>query len=131
MQNITSLSNHLRQPNWEENEVILLLNTTEKIAKGDLERTEAISLLSRLLRLRLAAKGISVGAKTRNESVIHLQIHWMEIYLETGQAKNLSGLFVEIARLKANNPEKYAMLFRQAEEELQELHIDFFPQSSS
>ena len=51
--------------------------------------------------------------------------------METGQAKNISAPFVEIARLKANNPEKYAMLSRQAEEALKELRIDFFPQPSS
>lgn len=76
--------------------------------------------------MRLAAKGIPVDEKIRNEAGIHLQLHWIEVYLKSGKAMNISKLFVEVARLKADAPEKYARLSRKAEEELAELAINFF-----
>ena len=48
---------------------------------------------------------------------------WMERYLETGQARNISKLFIKIARLRADAPDRYAALLRRAKEELEELGI--------
>ena len=113
----------VRQPLWDENEVALLLDTAEKIARGELKRPYAVRRLSQILRRRLAAKGIQIDEKTRNEAGIHLQLHWMELYLESGKPKNISKLFVKIARLKADAPDRYAALSRRAEEELKELGV--------
>ena len=52
-----------------------------------------------------------------------VQLHWMERYLETGQARNISKLFIKIARLRADAPDRYAALLRRAKEELEELGI--------
>lgn len=112
-----------RQPHWDEHEVAILLDTAEKVARKELERPYAVRRLSQILRMRLAAKDFPLDEKTRNEAGIQLQLHWMERYLETGQARNISKLFIKIARLRADAPDRYAALLRRAKEELEELGI--------
>ena len=112
-----------RQLHWDEHEVAILLDTAEKVARKELERPYAVRRLSQILRMRLAAKDFPLDEKTRNEAGIQLQLHWMEHYLETGQAKSISKLFVKIARLRADAPDRYAALLRRAKEELEELGI--------
>ena len=119
----TSSVSPTRQPHWDELEVALLLDTAEKVARKELERPYAVRRLSQILRMRLAAKDFPLDEKTRNEAGIQLQLHWMERYLETGQARNISKLFIKIARLRADAPDRYAALLRRAKEELEELGI--------
>lgn len=119
----TSSVSPVLQPRWDEHEVALLLDTAEKVARKELERPYAVRWLSQILRMRLAAKDFPLDEKTRNEAGIQLQLHWMEHYLETGQAKSISKLFVKIARLRADAPDRYAALLRRAKEELEELGI--------
>ena len=118
-----SLLSPARQPHWDEHEVAILLDTAEKVARKELERPYAVRRLSQILRMRLAAKDFPLDEKTRNEAGIQLQLHWMERYLETGQARNISKLFIKIARLRADAPDRYAALLRRAKEELEELGI--------
>lgn len=47
----------------------------------------------------------------------------MEMYLETGQARNISKLFVEITRLRADAPEKYTKISNQLRKYLIEFDI--------
>ena len=119
------------QLHWDETEVVLLLGTAESIAREELERPKTVRQLSRILRMRLAAKTIPVDEKTRNEAGMHLQLHWIEVYLETGKAKNISKLFVEIARLKADAPEKICQPFQEDKRGAGRARHQLFPKTIS
>lgn len=113
-----------QQPQWDETEAVLLHNIAERVANGGIDRTEAVSQLSRVLRMRLAARGGFMDATTRNTSGIHLQLHRMEQYIASGATKGISKLFMDIAKLRIEKPKVYDLLLRKAEDELNELCVD-------
>ena len=68
-------------------------------------------------------QGHPVDGKPRHEAGIHLHPHWMKMYLETGQARNISKLFVDITSLRADTPEKYTKISNQLRKYLIEFDI--------
>lgn len=101
---------------WNKFEVALLVDTYEKVAKGELVRKDAISQLSKRLRYRMIKNGIEVNEKYRNENGIQLQLSIME-YIITDGEKGLAGhsqLFEEIAKLSKENHEEYVDLLKEA-----------------
>lgn len=114
----------VQQPQWDETEAVLLHNIAERVANGSIDRTEAVNQLSRVLRMRLAARGGFVDERTRNTNGIHLQLLKMEQYMAFGSARNISKLFMDIAKLRKEKPKVYDLLLRKAEDELNELCVD-------
>lgn len=63
---------------WNKYEAALLVDTYEKVAKGELARKVAVAKLSKRLRYRKIKNGIEVNEKYRNENGIQLQLSIME-----------------------------------------------------
>ena len=101
---------------WNKFEVALLVDTYEKVAKGELLRKAAIAKLSRRLRYRKIMNGIEVNEKYRNENGIQLQLSVMENILTHGEKglASRSRLFEEIAKLATENHEEYIELLHEA-----------------
>lgn len=94
---------------WNKFEAALLVDTYEKVAKGELVRKVAITKLSKRLRYRKIKNGIEVNEKYRNENGIQLQLSIMENILTHGE-KGLashSRLFEEVAQLATENHDEY------------------------
>lgn len=101
---------------WSKYEAALLVDTYEKVAKGELARKDAISKLSKRLRYRMIRNGIEVNEKYRNENGIQLQLSIME-YIMTDGEKGLAGhsqLFEQIANLSKENHDEYSNLLNEA-----------------
>lgn len=113
-----------QQPQWDETEAVLLHNIAERVANGSVDRTEAVNQLSRVLRMRLAARGGFMDEKTRNFGGVNFQLRRMEQYIASGATEGVSKLFMNIVNLRKENPRKYDLLLRKAEEELNELCIN-------
>ena len=101
---------------WNKFEAALLVDTYEKVAKGELLRKAAIAKLSRRLRYRKIMNGIEVNEKYRNENGIQLQLSVMENILTHGEKglASRSRLFEEIAKLATENHEEYIELLHEA-----------------
>lgn len=101
---------------WNKFEAALLVDTYEKVAKGDLARKDAISRLSKRLRYRMIKNGIEVNERYRNENGIQLQLSIMEYILTNGEKglANHSQLFEEIAKLSKENHNGYVELLNEA-----------------
>lgn len=101
---------------WNKYEAALLVDTYEKVAKGELVRKDAISKLSKRLRYRMIKNGIEVNEKYRNENGIQLQLSIMEYILTDGEKglANHSQLFEEIAKLSKDNHNDFALLLDEA-----------------
>lgn len=101
---------------WNKFEAALLVDTYEKVAKGELVRKVAITKLSKRLRYRKIKNGIEVNEKYRNENGIQLQLSIMENILTHGE-KGLashSRLFEDVAQLATENQDEYIELLHEA-----------------
>ena len=101
---------------WNKFEAALLVDTYEKVAKGELVRKVAITKLSKRLRYRKIKNGIEVNEKYRNENGIQLQLSIMENILTHGE-KGLashSRLFEDVAQLATENHDEYIELLHEA-----------------
>lgn len=101
---------------WNKFEAALLVDTYEKVAKGELVRKVAVAKLSKRLRYRKIKNGIEVNEKYRNENGIQLQLSIMENILTHGE-KGLpshSRLFEDVAQLATENHDEYIELLHEA-----------------
>ena len=101
---------------WNKFEATLLVDTYEKVARGELVRKVAIAKLSKRLRYRKIMNGIEVNEKYRNENGIQLQLSIMENILTHGE-KGLashSRLFEDVAQLATENHDEYIELLHEA-----------------
>lgn len=122
---------------WNKFEAALLVDTYEKVAKGEIARKDAISKLSKRLRYRMIKNGIEVNEKYRNENGIQLQLSIMEYILTDGEKglANHSQLFEEIAGLSKNDRGDFVGLleeaFRMYPEPLEDEGIQSVPASEN
>ena len=101
---------------WNKFEAALLVDTYEKVAKGELARKVAVAKLSKRLRYRKIKNGIEVNEKYRNENGIQLQLSIMENILTHGE-KGLashSRLFEDVVQLATENHDEYIELLHEA-----------------
>lgn len=101
---------------WSKFETVLLMDTYEKVASGEIVRKDAISKLSKRLRYRMIKNGIEVNEKYRDEISIQLQLSAIE-YMLTDEVKGLpehSKLFEEVAKLSLDSREEYIKLLNEA-----------------
>ena len=101
---------------WNKYEAALLVDTYEKVAKGELVRKVAITKLSKRLRYRKIMNGIEVNDKYRNENGIQLQLSIMEHIITNGEKglASTSRLFEEIAQLATENHADFIELLHEA-----------------
>ena len=101
---------------WNKFEAALLVDTYEKVAKGELLHKAAIAKLSRRLRYRKIMNGIEVNEKYRNENGIQLQLSIMENILTHGEKglASRSRLFEDVAQLATENRDEYTELLHEA-----------------
>lgn len=59
---------------WNKYETALLIDTYEKVSKGVVGRTDAVSQLSKRLRDGMTAMGVSISDTFRNENGISMQM---------------------------------------------------------
>lgn len=101
---------------WNKFEAALLVDTYEKVVKGELVSKVAVAKLSKRLRYRKIKNGIEVNEKYRNENGIQLQLSIMENILTHGE-KGLashSRLFEDVAQLATENHDEYIELLHEA-----------------
>lgn len=101
---------------WNKFEAALLVDTYEKVAKGELVRKVAVAKLSKRLRYRKIKNGIEVNEKYRNENGIQLQLSIMENILTHGEKglTSRSRLFEDVAQLATENRDEYTALLHEA-----------------
>lgn len=101
---------------WNKFEAALLVDTYEKVAKGELVRKVAVAKLSKRLRYRKIKNGIEVNEKYRNENGIQLQLSIMENILTHGEKElpSHSRLFEDVAQLATENHDEYIELLHEA-----------------
>ena len=101
---------------WNKFEAALLVDTYEKVAKGELARKVAVAKLSKRLRYRKIKNGIEVNEKYRNENGIQLQLSIMENILTHGEKglASRSRLFEDVAQLATENHDVYIELLQEA-----------------
>ena len=101
---------------WNKYEAALLVDTYEKVAKGELARKVAVAKLSKRLRYRKIKNGIEVNEKYRNENGIQLQLSIMENILTHGEKglTSRSRLFEDVALLATENRDEYTALLHEA-----------------
>ena len=101
---------------WNKFEVALLLDTYEKVVKGELVRKVAIAKLSNRLRYRKIKNGIEVNEKYRNENGIQLQLSIMENIITNGEKglASTSHQFEKIVQLASENHDEYIKLLNEA-----------------
>ena len=101
---------------WNKFEATLLVDTYEKVARGELVRKVAIAKLSKRLRYRKIMNGIEVNEKYRNENGIQLQLSIMENILTHGEKglASRSRLFEDVAQLATENRDEYTELLHEA-----------------
>lgn len=101
---------------WNKFEAALLVDTYEKVAKGELVRKVAVAKLSKRLRYRKIKNGIEVNEKYRNENGIQLQLSIMENILTHGEKglTSRSRLFEDVAQLATENLDEYTALLHEA-----------------
>lgn len=101
---------------WNKFEAALLVDTYEKVAKGELVSKVAVAKLSKRLRYRKIKNGIEVNEKYRNENGIQLQLSIMENILTHGEKglTSRSRLFEDVAQLATENRDEYTALLHEA-----------------
>ena len=100
---------------WDKYEAALLLKACIDIENGRISFKDAISDISRKLRIRAIVKGITIDEKYRNENGINMQLKAMNYcfhHKDGGLSK--SKLFYEIVSIYENNPEEFNMIINDA-----------------
>ena len=105
-----------RQKPWDEFEAVVLLEMYIKVLNGELDRTNAIRLVSNALRKRADEQGESIDEVFRNVAGITFQMYSMEsAYLGYTVRKPATKLFAEVVTRRKENKEEYEKI-------LQEVH---------
>ena len=106
---------------WDKFETALLIEACERASKG-VPKQEIVKELSMLLRNRAISQGNKIDELFRNENGIALQMTKMDYLLTDGQ-KGLPGaskFFAEMVRLKSISPTEYAVILREAKQQVNE-----------
>lgn len=95
----------MKQPNWDEYEVALLIDTYFSIKKNNINKNSAIKDLSNNLRKMAINRGIVINDVFRNENGINMRLYEIEGILSNGTygLKNTSELFRKMIWLYINN----------------------------
>lgn len=105
---------------WDIYEIALLIEACEKVIANNKAKPEILAELSEALRKRAIKNGIVIDSKFRNKNGINLQMTKMA-YLITDGSYGLSGaskLYVDMADMKKNNPEKYQEILLTAKQQI-------------
>lgn len=94
---------------WNKYETALLIDTYEKVSKGVVGRTDAVSQLSKRLRDGMTAMGVSISDTFRNENGISMQMSTIKNLLTDIDSTfgNPSHVFIDMCDLYINNRESF------------------------
>lgn len=99
---------------WDKYEASLLLDYCIKVENGEVSRTEAISIVSQILRQRAVSAGHEIDEVFRNENGISMQFSAMRnCYLGKNHGLTISKLFYKTVELQKNNPNEFYKLLRE------------------
>lgn len=105
---------------WDKYEASLLLDYCIKVENGEISRTEAISIVSQILRQRAVSAGHEIDEVFRNENGISMQFSAMRnCYLGKSHGLTISKLFYKIVELQKNNPNEFYRLLREESEKME------------
>lgn len=111
------------QPKWNRHESALLVEGCLKIKQGE-DKNTLIAELSKLLRKLGEINGLSIDEIYRNENGIAWQMKRMQIAL-SGKICEIkpNEVFIEIAKLYNESPEKYYELLKEAHDKVENNEI--------
>ena len=94
---------------WNKYETALLIDTYEKVSKGVVGRSDAISQLSKRLRNGMVAMGVSISDTFRNENGINMQMSAIKNLLTDCESTfgNPSRVFIDMCGLYKNNRDAF------------------------
>ena len=111
----------MKQPNWDEYEAALLIETYFKIKRNELKRNVAIENLSRNLRELAKIRGLHIDPIFRNKNGINMRLYEIDGIISEGKygLKNTSDLFKEMIWLYNNIPSSFNRILKKAKKQLE------------
>ncbi len=94
---------------WNKYETALLIDACEKVSKGSVRRSDAVSRLSKRIREGIMAMDVSISDSFRNEESISEQMSAIENLLKDDNATDVasSRVFADMCDLYANHKEEF------------------------
>ena len=105
---------------WDKYEAALLLGYCIKVENKEISRTEAISIVSRILRNRAIRNGLDIDDVFRNENGIGMQLSSMRnCYLGKKQGLTISKLFYDIVALQKDDRDAFQQILEGESENME------------
>ncbi|SDJ32302.1 hypothetical protein SAMN04487760_10562 [Lachnospiraceae bacterium G41] len=103
----------VKQRPWDKYEAAILLDAYLRVRDGELNRKEAISLVSDKLRRRAIILGFDIDETYRNEAGILFQMHSMEsAYMGYTVLKPASKLFLDVVEIWKNDKAEFMSILQ-------------------
>lgn len=105
---------------WDKYEAAILLDYCMKVENHELSRSEAISIVSQILRHRALHNGYVIDDVFRNENGIGMQLSAMRnCFLGKKRGLTISKLFYEVVELQRDNPEAFNQLLQEESKKME------------
>lgn len=101
---------------WDKFETALLIETWIRVETGEVSRQKAVAELSKLLRQRAVAQGISIDDVYRNENGISLQLSNVQRLMKhlPDAEKHNTKIFVEMVKMYFSDKNQFDEILQEA-----------------